>query len=300
MGSTLRQFTEVWDLETINDRGRDIVAILQARLLELPGGELRLAPEQLQSLRGYSPSKSCLESILGKGGPITYQSMQVGLERALSVASIRQFPAKLGRRVGTGFLVRAGDLGLSPEGELLVMTNWHVINDEGAYPGIQPDAAEVVFEAGDPNRVYRVAEIAWSSPVTRHDASLLRLESPVANIKGLPVSRTLPAVEKMAQVYVVGYPGGQELAVSLQDNKLLDHEGPKKGKPQIQGVWRIHYRAPTEPGSSGSPVFNTNSWDVIALHHAGGRLSSRLNGKKGTYAANEGIAIMSIKQAIAD
>ena len=295
VNSTLRQFTEVWDLEAVDDRGRDIVAILRARLLQLPGGELRLAPQELQSLRSRSPAKPQLEAILGKDGPQTYRSMQLGLERALSVASIRQ---KLGGRVGTGFLVRAGNLGLSPEEELLVLTNWHVINQDGAYPGIQPQAAEIVFEAVDPNRVYHVKDIVWCSPVAQHDTSLLRLDAAVTGIKPLPFAGALPVVEKMARVYVIGYPGGRDLSLSLQDNKLLDHEGPKKGKPQIPGVWRLHYRAPTEPGSSGSPVFNTSLWEVIALHHAGGKLSSKLNGKKGTYASNEGIAIKSIRQAI--
>ena len=294
VNSTLRQFTEVWDLEAVDDWGRDIVAILRARLLQLPGGELRLAPQELQSLRSRSPAKPQLEAILGKDGFQTYRSMQLGLERALSVASIRQ---KLGGRVGTGFLCRAGDVGLSPEEELLVLTNWHVINQDGAHPGIQPQAAEIVFEAVDPNRVYDVKDIVWCSPIAQHDTSLLRLNAGVTGIKPLPFG-ALPVVEEMTRVYVIGYPGGGDLSLSLQDNKLLDHEGPKQGKPQIPGVWRVHYRAPTEPGSSGSPVFNTSLWEVIALHHAGGKLSSKLNGKKGTYAANEGIAIESIRQAI--
>ena len=29
----------------------------------------------------------------------------------------------------------------------------------------------------------------------------------------------------------------------------------------------MHYSADTEPGSSGSPVFN-DQWEVVALHHA--------------------------------
>ena len=53
-----------------------------------------------------------------------------------------------------------------------------------------------------------------------------------------------------------GHPGGRELAFSFQDNELLDHEGPTAGKPQIPGVCRVHYRASTEAGSGGSPVFN--------------------------------------------
>jgi V8-like Glu-specific endopeptidase len=61
----------------------------------------------------------------------------------------------------------------------------------------------------------------------------------------------------------------------------------------------VHYRAPTEGGSSGSPVFNSRLWQVIALHHKGGKIGmSKLNGKSGTYAANEGIAIQSIVAAV--
>jgi V8-like Glu-specific endopeptidase len=60
-------------------------------------------------------------------------------------------------------------------------------------------------------------------------------------------------------------------------------------------VCRVHYKAPTEPGSSGSPVFDAKLWQVIALHHRGGKKGMpMLNGKAGTYAANEGIAIQSI------
>jgi V8-like Glu-specific endopeptidase len=69
---------------------------------------------------------------------------------------------------------------------------------------------------------------------------------------------------------------------------LLDHESPK-----------VHYRAPTEGGSSGSPIFN-QAWDLIALHHAGGMDMKMLHGKEGTYPANEGIDFMSIQSAFAE
>ena len=99
-------------------------------------------------------------------------------------------------------------------------------------------------------------------------------------------------------MYIIGHPGGRDLAFSFQDNELLDHEGPPDGKPQIPGVCRVHYRA-TEGGSSGSPVFNSHLWEVIALHHKGGREGvPRLNGKEGSYGANEGIGIQSIIAAI--
>jgi V8-like Glu-specific endopeptidase len=105
-------------------------------------------------------------------------------------------------------------------------------------------------------------------------------------------------VEPNARVYIIGHPGGRDLAFSFQDNELLDHEGPPAGRPQIPDVWRLHYRAPTEGGSSGSPVFNGRLWEVIALHHKGGKMGMpKLNGKDGTYAANEGLSIRSIAAA---
>lgn len=97
-------------------------------------------------------------------------------------------------------------------------------------------------------------------------------------------------------VYVIGHTGGGGLEFSFQDNELLDHEGPRDNRFDATPC-RLHYRAPTEKGNSGSPVFNAADWKVIALHHAGGTLS-RLNGKPDTYPANEGIAVLSIISAM--
>jgi tetratricopeptide (TPR) repeat protein len=297
IASTLRQFTEVWDLEATDERGRSLVDILRARLMQLQGGTVDLAPDKLQSLRNQAPpDDQQLEAVLGTEGPKTYRWWKQGLERALAVAAIRQ---RLGSRIGTGFLVRAGDLGREPADELLVLTNFHVVNERGASPGIRPEEAEVVFEAAATERAYGVKEIVWSTPPDRHDASLLRLAEPVTGIAPLPLAKALPVLDDTARVYIIGHPGGRDLAFSFQDNELLDHEGPPTGKPQIPGVWRLHYRAPTEGGSSGSPVFNAMLWEVVALHHKGGKIGMpRLNGKEGTYGANEGIAMRSVVEAM--
>lgn len=301
IASTLRQFREVWDLENVDgrdrDRGRGIVAALRARLLELPGGGLDLSPAELRQARTAWPEDGQLQAVLGVQGPKTFRWWKTGVERAVAVVSIRQ---QLGSRIGTGFLVRAGDFGFDPKDELLVLTNFHVVNEHGACEGIPPAAAEIVFEAADPNQSYLVEQILWTSPVDRHDASLLRLKSPVTGIDPLPLAKALPVLEDTVQVYIIGYPGGRDLAFSFQDNELLDHEGTPAGKPQIPGVCRVHYRAPTEGGSSGSPVFNSDLWQVVALHHKGGKLGMpKLNGREGTYGANEGISMLSIRDAIA-
>jgi V8-like Glu-specific endopeptidase len=95
-------------------------------------------------------------------------------------------------------------------------------------------------------------------------------------------------VSEKPKVYVIGHPGGGALVFSLNDNDLLDHGDPDD--------FRVHYRTPTEPGSSGSPVFDSN-WELIALHHAGDSAIPKIHGS-GTYQANEGIALRHIGKAI--
>jgi hypothetical protein len=294
--STLRQFTQVWDIEALNERGRGLISTLRARLLQLQGGELKATPEELQRWRVQEPpTNGQLEAILGLEGPQTYKWWRMGLDRASSVCAVRQ---KLGERFGTGFLLRAGALGLQPLDELVVLTNFHVVNTEGAVDGLKPEAAEIAFEAVD-GKALPVDAILRQSPPDRHDASVLRLKGAPAGVAPLPVAASLPPVQANAKVYIIGHPGGHDLSFSFQDNELLDHEGPPGGAPQFSGVSRVHYRAPTEPGSSGSAVFDSKLWEVIALHHKGSKDGlPRLNGKAGRYAANEGVSIASIKGAI--
>ncbi len=296
VASTLRQFTQIWNLEA-DPRGRTLVDILRSRLMQLQGAELRLAPAELQRIGQQDAAPVYqLEAVLGPNGAQTYKWWKTGIERAAAVACVRD---RVGARVGTGFLLRAGDLGLQSADELLLLTNFHVVNPQGASPGLAPADAEVVFEAVDPSRAYDIAQIVWHSTPDRHDAALLRLATPVQGVAPLPVAAALPVLEDSARVYIIGHPGGRDLAFSFQDNELLDHEGPPLGQPAITGITRLHYRAPTEGGSSGSPVFNSRLWQVIALHHAGGKIGMpKLNGKPGSYGANEGIAMASIIAAI--
>ncbi|ASJ73739.1 endonuclease [Granulosicoccus antarcticus] len=59
------------------------------------------------------------------------------------------------------------------------------------------------------------------------------------------------------RVNIIQHPGGERMQVVVRDNTVI-------------GVVDsfLHYRADTQPGSSGSPVFN-DQWELAALHHAG-------------------------------
>ncbi|HLM68075.1 MAG TPA: serine protease, partial [Longimicrobium sp.] len=107
----------------------------------------------------------------------------------------------------------------------------------------------------------------------------------MAGLRPYRIAESPPVPGEHTRVYVIGHPYGQVLSFSIHDSQLLDHRAPL-----------LHSRAPTDPGSSGSPIFDRD-WDLVGLHHAGDHRVSRLHGT-GTYAANEGIWIQSIRGAI--
>ena len=235
--------------------------------------------------------------------PKTARWWQAGTTASRAVGKLRQ---RLGAARGTGFLVRAGDFGLTPPDEPLLLTCSHVLGPPGEHEAsrsLTPYQAEVVFESDDATRAYDFSELLWFSPVSQHDASLLRLAQPPLHIAPLRLAHRLPpapaAGQRGASVVLIGHPFGRDLAFSVDGNHLLDHEGPPDGRPQAPGVWRVHYRASTEPGSAGSPVFDADDWTVIALHHARSETPGlpRLNGQTGRYAASEGLALPAIVAA---
>jgi hypothetical protein len=296
LASTLRQFSEVWDLEQRGPREQALVDMLRARVAKAPDGGVDLSTAEIHGLQSRdAPDADHLQAVLGPGGLATFEWWKTGLNRSLSVASIRQ---KLGIRRGTGFLVRAGDVGLEPAAELVLLTNFHVVNAEGISPGIKPGDAEITFEAANPPQRFDAKGILWTSPVAELDATVLRLSGSVDGLSPLPMEANLPLLPtppERAAVYVIGHPAGGDLSFSFRGNDLLDHEGPPAGTPPDAARLRVHYTATTQVGSSGSPVFDASLWKVIALHHSGkDNDMPMLNGRTGRYAANEGIAIASI------
>lgn len=83
---------------------------------------------------------------------------------------------------------------------------------------------------------------------------------------------------------IVQHPDGRYKEVVLRENRLAS---------RLETV--LHYVADTEPGSSGSPVFNSE-WQVIALHHWGGpwRQKSDDSGRPVPEDVNEGIRTSAI------
>lgn len=85
-------------------------------------------------------------------------------------------------------------------------------------------------------------------------------------------------------VTIVQHPRGDKKQIALRENKVIDI-------PELV----VHYAADTEPGSSGSPVFN-DQWEVVALHHAS--VSTPQHAPAYTF-LNEGIRISRILNFLA-
>jgi hypothetical protein len=190
-----------------------------------------------------------------------------------------------GCAVGTAFLV----------GPDLVLTNFHVIMDmvgkssEGW--GVRfdhkagPDGASVSagvlvkFAATDwlvdhaehsPLDTLPIPERMGAEPGLKHlDFALIQLARPVGDeprraqegeLRGwIRVPAQEPAWADVRGISILQHPKGVPLKLALGVPPGLTRNTPQT---------RLRYTTPTENGSSGSPVFDTD-WNLIALHHSG-------------------------------
>jgi hypothetical protein len=245
--------------------------------------ELAEHPEELE--KNFSGEKS-----------FTVSDLRCMLALCPNIASVTDAS---GVRMGTGFLMPGSTFGLGAE--LVFVTNAHVVSDS-VPQALRPADARVTFEieaaaTGKP-RTHELDRVLFTSEPEevgrvletpeKLDVTIVSLKSLPGCVKGLPRAANVPLPSPTTKAFVVGHPKAGPLQFSMNDSVLLD---------VCRYERLMHYRTPTEPGSSGSPVFNSK-WEVVALHHAGSQKAPRLNGR-GEYQANEAITLRAICQAIA-
>lgn len=219
--------------------------------MELAGGIQPDAAELIGGGRG-----EVLERIIGTSDLMGIAFLERGLQIARSIG--RVWVNVDGGRTdayGTGFLV-------SPR---LLLTNHHVLGDKNlaAKSLIQFDYAlradgkpytpalfavdAATFHLADQHLDYALVALA---PISQEGRSLAEFGW----------NRLLAEEGKIiAAQYgnVIQHPNGEMKQLTLRENRVVDV------LPEF-----LHYTADTEPGSSGSPVYN-DRWEVVALHHSG-------------------------------
>jgi Trypsin-like peptidase domain len=281
--STIRQLTQVWQLSDEEPPGNLLLPILKAGQLRRAGGGMDFDAKKIASeAKAAEKADPELEAIFSETRMAPFRWYRKGLAQCNSVARIER---RDGTGHGTGWLVNAADFFPGWTGVLL-LTNNHVISDPENPHSILPGDSQVNFQAV--GEVYDVEnQIVWQSSYKELDATFLRLKG-----EGVPKAAPLILHERLMKMadppprmYIIGHPNGRDLEISLQDNLLV-----------ACNERLVHYRTPTEPGSSGSPVFEPEDWRVVALHHKGSNKMQRIDGQAGTYEANEGITLQAIQE----
>ena len=185
--------------------------------------------------------------------------LSTGADRARAVCRIR---TPLG--FGSGFLVASRGF---------VMTNHHVLeNREQAAVAV----AEFGFEEG--GQLQRVSLLPERFFLTNEalDYTIVACDgASVGDVTPIPLLRNPATVSRFERVNIIQHPRGRRKEVAIRENKverILDKV--------------VRYRTDTEPGSSGSCVFN-DDWQPVALHHAGWM-------EGGGRAINEGVRMAAI------
>jgi V8-like Glu-specific endopeptidase len=220
----------------------------------------RLAPDDWKTAPAFEPLT--FEKVVGLNNLLSIAWLSRGLELAAPVCRIVT-PAGM----GSGFLI-ANDL---------VMTNNHVFPDAHAAETSTLEFNYQVDWAGTPEPVRRFT----LDPTHFHtnaalDYSIVRVNQSPGDLYGFVDlgQRAEPTVNDF--VTVIQHPDGGYKQICFTDNKVSAVFGSV-----------LQYATDTEPGSSGSPVFDQR-WQIVGLHHRGGELAGP-DGKR--YFTNEGILI---------
>lgn len=235
-------------------------------------------------------------------GKAELEKMIQGTNSFLDVATWRE---KIGAIEGRVCRVEIGD---RPEGTAFllgpnaVLTNYHVVEPviEGQ-DGLDPGDVILRFDykrLGGGAQIHAGQEIRlqtgigdWLLDSSRYsdvdleldpkpgdpgpeelDYALLQLEGepgyepigknaePGAPARGwISLPQTEHPFEPDTPLFIVQHPRGAALKLALDTDAVIGLYGAGR---------RVRYRTNTEPGSSGSPVFDQN-WNLVALHHSG-------------------------------
>ena len=256
--------------------GGALVEYLRSLMRRYPFTTKPLATKDIgDNWRGDESDRSVAERIIGENTLRDIFYLEVAVDMARSVVRI-QTPGQL----GSGFMIA----------EDLVMTNNHVIADAGT-AGESRFLFNFQLDRAGKALLPIVAHadglgLFHTSPMANYNAAPGELDYTVIQLADAPKDRFAPlklkaaAIKRDARVTIIQHPGGDYKKISMQNNFV-----------EYVDANVVQYTTSTEPGSSGSPVFNAE-FDVAAIHHAGGSLREPSTARR--YYRNEGIRMLAI------
>jgi endonuclease G len=263
--------------EPIQER---LIARLQ-RKAQFSRGEAAMVARGMADPRPLSDLAARPEAIYGNTVDFVGVSF---LERGfVSARAVARVAYRNGQPVGTGFMIS----------DRLFLTNNHVIASEAT----ADIAIEFDYELDPRNMLVGVTRFAlepetffYTNERDDLDFTVIAVGGRVDGNKDLSSfgwCQLSDAEDKHALgecANIVQHPDGRYKEVVLRENRFVS---------RLDTV--LHYVADTEPGSSGSPVFN-NEWQVVALHHWGGPWRQRTDGsgRPVPLEVNEGIRATAI------
>jgi hypothetical protein len=232
--------------------------------------------------RALEADPVALEIIIGKSNELQAWFLEVGAQRARAVCKVKasgtNFEGQQGSWSGTGFLV-------SPN---ILVTNHHVLNS----PEVAAEATCLFnYQVNPeglllPTKEFRVkpARLFLTSPVKGGlDFTFVWVDGGPGDEFGfMPLDRSAFKTVVGEFANIIQHPRGDPKSVVIQENQVT-----------WQDVTVIHYLTDTEPGSSGSCVFN-NTWKAVALHHASRKAQDNEPEAKDAPYRNEGIKFSAI------
>ncbi|MCP2357083.1 endonuclease G [Nonomuraea thailandensis] len=182
--------------------------------------------------------------------PVGYLEGGAAAARAVGRVVVRDARGRLAG-YGTGSLVCRE----------LLLTNHHVLADADT-----AGRSSVEFDYQDGNDGRPLPLHAFSLDPGRFffadqelDFALVAVKATTGELARFGFNRLLASEGKAIVgdfVTIIQHPGGEKKQVALRENRIVDI---------LESF--VHYQTDTEPGSSGSPVFN-DQWEIVALHHA--------------------------------
>lgn len=275
--------------KTVAEKGNRQAAVRRGAYASVPEQQRLKIRRSLVEGRASDPNG--FERVIDESDLTSINFLDRGRRAAAAVCRIKM-PMNEGFAYGTGFLV----------GARLLMTNNHVIASASeasqveAEFGYEHDVDGVLAEPVQFN--LRPDEMFFTD--SNLDFTLVAV-APLSE-GGVSIERygRLPLIPVSGKglggewVSIVQHPNGQPKQIAIRASQIIDLD--PASVPGINLDHFIYYSTDTEPGSSGSPVFN-DQWQVVAIHHKAVPAPTEPGAKPSNmirWIANEGVRVSAI------